>query len=122
VKIVNQTKGFTISEDAQMRETFFGRFRGLMLSRRMDVVLATAKEGVLESTIHMMYMLYPIDVIWADKDMKVVDVKKDVPPFNPLRPRTWAMHKPAAPAKYVIEIAMGDVGATERGDKLEFSS
>jgi uncharacterized protein len=120
VEIVNETKGQKISEKAEMRDTFFSRFRGLMLSSRKDIVLAGKKDSKLDSTIHMMYMLYPIDVIWVSEAMKVVDMKKSVPPFHPLRTRTWSMSAPKAPAKYVIEISVGQVKDTEEGDKISF--
>ena len=121
VEILNETRGFKISRDATMRDTFLGRFRGLMLSGRKDIVLAVEQEGILESTIHMMWMLYPIDVIWADKDMTVVDVQLDIPPFNPVKSGTWRMYKPRAAAKYVIEVAEGDVKDTRQGDKIRFN-
>jgi uncharacterized protein len=120
VEILNETKGCKISQSAELRDTFFGRFRGLMLSRRKDIILAGKKDSTLDSTIHMMYMLYPIDVIWVNAAMEVVDVKMAVPPFNPLRLKTWNMHGPKAPAKYVIEIAVGDVKDTGIGDKILF--
>ena len=120
VEIRNNSKGFVISSDAQLRDSFWGRFRGLMLSRRKDIVLAVAKEGVLSSTIHMMFMLYSIDVVWVSSDMRVVDVRQNVPPFNPLNAHSWGMHKPDSAAKYVVEIADGDIGQTQKGDVLEF--
>jgi uncharacterized membrane protein (UPF0127 family) len=120
VEIINETKGFTISPKAQMRGTFFGRFRGLMLSKRMDIILGGKKDSVLDSTIHMMFMLYPIDVIWVSAAMNVVDVKKGIPAFNPIIPRSWSMSGPKAPAKYVVEIASGDIKNTDAGDKIAF--
>jgi len=52
--------------------------------------------------------------------MKVVDVKLNVMPFNPLKPSTWRMYRPSRPARYVIEIAKGMVGQTTVGDRLSF--
>jgi uncharacterized membrane protein (UPF0127 family) len=121
VEIHNETKGHKISQKAELRDTFLGRFRGLMLSKRKDIILAGKKDSTLDSTIHMMYMLYPIDVIWANAAMEVVDIKTAVPPFNPLKPKTWKMHAPKNPAKYVIEITVGDVKDTAEGDKIRFN-
>jgi uncharacterized membrane protein (UPF0127 family) len=120
VEIHNETKGHKISEKAELRDTFFGRFRGLMLSGRKDIILVGRRESVLDSTIHMMYMLYPIDLVWVSEAMEVVDLKKAVPPFNPLKPNSWSMHGPKAPAKYVIEITVGDVMDTGKGDRISF--
>jgi uncharacterized membrane protein (UPF0127 family) len=119
--VTNETRGFTISDDAEMRDTFFGRFRGLMLSPRKDIILAVERESVMESTIHMMWMLYPIDVIWLNQGMTVVDVKAKVPPFHPLKPGSWRMHGPLKPAKYVIEISRGGARNTQQGDRIRFA-
>ena len=118
MKVVNESRGFTISTSAILKDTFLGRLRGLMLSGRKDVVLEVPREGILESSIHMMFMLYPIDVVWVNDAMEVVDVKRRVPPFNPLKPSTWRTYAPSAPARYVVEVAAGDVGGTNAGDKV----
>lgn len=120
MEIVNVTRAFTISPNAQYRDTFLGRFRGLMLSPRRDIILAGKRESIMDSTIHMMWMLYPIDVIWVSAGMKVVDVKRGVPPFNPLKPKTWELHEPKAAAKYVVEVSVGDLKDTQTGDDVAF--
>lgn len=120
MKIANKTRKTTITNDAGYTDSFPGRFRGLMLTRRKDLVLAGKKDSVLESTIHMMNMLYPLDVIWANENMEVVDVKRDVPPFNPLKPKTWKTYAPGKAAKYVIELGTTKAEGTIVGDKLEF--
>ena len=119
--IVNETKGFAISSDAEMRDTAEGRRKGLMGSERMDVVLKVAWESRLFSMIHMFGMGYPIDVIWADRDMVAVDVRRSVQPSRLARPGTWRMYAPKAPAKYVVEIGKGDVKDTKEGDRLRFN-
>lgn len=120
MEIVNVTRAFTISPDAQYRDTFLGRFRGLMLSPRRDIILAGKRESIMDSTIHMMWMLYPIDVIWVSAGMKVVDVKRGVSPFNPLKPSTWVMHEPKAAARYVVEVSLGELKDTGVGDGIRF--
>jgi uncharacterized protein len=119
VEIINETRGFTISADAEMRDTAEGRRKGLMGSGRKDVILAVAWESRILPTIHMFGMNYPLDVIWVNKRMEVVDVRKGIPPSKLAEPATW-MHMPKAPAKYVIEIGKGDVKDTKVGDKLAF--
>ena len=120
MEVVNESRGAGISSDAELRESFWGRFLGLMLSGRKDVVLAARQDGVSESTIHMLFMLYPIDVVWVNSKMVVVDVKKNVPAFNPFKPSTWKVHKPCSPARYVVELAVGQAGQTQKGDKINF--
>jgi uncharacterized protein len=119
VEIVNETKGFVISGDAQMRDTMEGRRRGLMGSERKDLILAVPGHNRLYPMIHMFGMRYPIDVVWVDREMKVVDVRRGIVPSRLSKPRTWT-HMPRAPAKYVVEIALGQVKDTEIGDRLAF--
>ncbi|MBD3388650.1 MAG: hypothetical protein GF416_06240 [Candidatus Altiarchaeales archaeon] len=122
MRVVDETRGTVISEEAELRSSFLGRFRGLMLSGRKDIILECRRESILDSTIHMMYMLYPIDVVWVNGQMEVVDLEKGVRPFNPLKPCTWRLHKPRSPARYVIEL--GKAGLEEDvkvGDMVSFS-
>ncbi len=120
MKVKNTTKKAELSEQAHYKDSFLGRFRGLMLTKKSDAVLAAEKEGVLETTIHMMNMRYPIDVVWVGEDMKVKDVAKNVRPFNILKPSTWRTYKPKAPAKYVVELGRNTAQDTEVGDTIEF--
>jgi len=119
MEIVNKVSGEVLSGGAQLRDTFWGRFRGLMLSEKGDAILACNRESVADATIHMMFMLYPIDVAWVDSAMKVVDTAR-VEPFNPLKPRTVRVYSPRKPAKYVIELGAGRIGETKAGDYIEF--
>jgi len=120
MEVTNESQGFTISGGAGLRRGFWGRFRGLMLSGRRDVVLDAGFDDTRASTIHMMFMLYPIDVVWVASDMTVVDVGRGIPPFNPMKPATWRLYKPRRPARYVVELGAGDAGGTAEGDKIKF--
>ena len=114
VTVVNETKNQTISECAQIKNSFWGRFKGLMISPKKDIILEARHQGIAETTIHMAFMLYPIDVIWVNEDMEVVDIKKDV------KPSMWKMHKPKKPARYIIELGMGNTQDTTVGDSIIF--
>lgn len=115
VKIINKTQDFTISENGEVRDSFFGRLFGLMLSTPKDIVLVSPKETVAHSAIHMLFMRFPIDVIWLSSEMVVVDIQRK------LKPNTLKISKPQKAAKYVVEICCGDAGKTKIGDTLEFT-
>jgi uncharacterized membrane protein (UPF0127 family) len=91
-----------------------------MFSKPADLVLVSPKDGIEHSSIHMMFMRFPIDVLWLDAGMKVVDVARNVPPFNLLKPDTWRIYRPAKDAKYVVEIAVKQLPPVEMGDLIEF--
>ena len=120
VYIVNETRGFAISADAQMRDTAEGRRKGLMGSERMDVVLKVAWDSRMLPMIHMFGMRYPIDVVWVNGRMEAVDVRRKVPLSRLLDPRTWRMYAPRTPARYVVEVGKGDIRDTAIGDKIAF--
>jgi uncharacterized protein len=120
VEIRNETRGFSISKDAELRDTAEGRRRGLMGQERMDVVLSVWFDSRILPMIHMFGMRYPIDVLWVNSRMEVVDVRRGVPVSRLSSPSTWRMYAPAKPAKHVVEIAAGQIGATSAGDKISF--
>ncbi len=120
MRIINETNGNLVSQGAQVRDSFFGRFKGLILAQRKDIVLKSKKEGIKESSIHMCGMLYPLDVIWLDSHMEVIDVREDVKPFSLIRPKTWRIYSPRVPAMYVIELGTGVLGDVSVGDVLKF--
>ena len=118
MKVVNKDKDFVISNKISIAESFFPRFLGLMFSKPRDLVLVSPREGVICSTIHMCFMRFPIDVLWLDSGMRVVDIKKKILPFNVFDRRSWRRYKPKNPAKYVIELGEGEIGDTEIGDEV----
>lgn len=63
-------------------------------------------------------MNFPIDIIWLDKNMKVIYIKKDARPE--LYPETYG---PDQDAKYVLEVASGfsDKNNLKIGDSAVFT-
>ncbi|MBU2519617.1 MAG: DUF192 domain-containing protein [Nanoarchaeota archaeon] len=55
--------------------------------------------------IWMMFMRFPIDIYFLDKNYKVVDYVRKAKPFNPFKLSTWRIYSPKKPAKYVLEVA-----------------
>jgi uncharacterized protein len=91
-----------------------------MFSEPADLVLISPKERIDHSSIHMMFMRFPIDVLWLDSGMKVVDMAHGVPPFQIFKPGTWRVYRPARDARYVVEIAVKKLPPVELGDQIEF--
>jgi len=120
LQILNLTRNNIISGEAKAAKSFFSRLRGLMFSKPADLVLVSPKERIDHSSIHMMFMRFPIDVLWLDAGMKVVDVALNVPPFQLFKPATWRIYRPVKDAKYVVEIAVKQLPPVEKGDLIEF--
>jgi uncharacterized membrane protein (UPF0127 family) len=102
--IRNTRTGTVISSEAGVASSFLSRLVGLMLSKPRDLILVSPTEDIKSSSIHMMFMLYPIDVIWLNTEKQVVEVRRNIPAFNILKPSTWRIYHPKKPAKYVIEL------------------
>ena len=90
-----------------------------MFSDKKDLVLDHGFDDIQSAAIHMIFMKYPIDVVWVDNNMTVVDLEKQVKPFNPVKVETWRIYKPKKPTRYVVELGKGKLGTTEIGDKIE---
>jgi len=120
MRIVNETKNAVISDNSEIAYSLLSRARGLMLSKPKDLVLVSPREGIISSTIHMLLMRFSIDVIWLDSENRVVDLRRDVKPFNPFKPETWKTYRPRDPARYVIELGAGEIGETEIEDEIRF--
>ncbi len=78
------------------------RFRGLMGKKELP-----AGEGILLrpcASVHTMFMRFPIDVVFCDRDLRVLAVAPEVP--------KWRMRSQRG-ARVVIELAMGE--AARRG-------
>ncbi|HEY1015695.1 MAG TPA: DUF192 domain-containing protein [Herpetosiphonaceae bacterium] len=110
IKIDNQTRGTTIAARASLADTFLSRGLGLMF-----------RDGLPEggglilypnNNIHMFFMRFAIDVLFVDRDNRVVGLRHE---FKPWRPFAGARH-----ARYTIELPAGILAATgtEVGDQL----
>lgn len=88
--------------------TFFKRFKGLMLKKDIDYALIfTNMKG---SSIHTHFMRFEIDVYFLDEN-KVVFDKATLKP--------WKFYNPKKQAKYIIETKKDEL-KIKIGDKLDF--
>ncbi|WP_258084509.1 DUF192 domain-containing protein [Thermococcus thermotolerans] len=114
--LINETKGRTWHGRVKLADSFFKRFRGLMLIRNINyaLVFVLPAETKANASIHMFFMLGDIDVIWLDSSRRVVDFKTA---------KKWRLYTPKKAAKYIIE---GPVGITrvlevEEGDIINWT-
>jgi len=77
--------------------TFLKRALGLMFSAPKCVILKTKRESIAGSSIHMLFVFFRIDAVWLDKNLRIVDFKKNMLPFI-------SSAAPRRKAKYVFEI------------------
>lgn len=107
-----------LADRAKWYKNFFFKARGLMFSMPLQkgkaLILEAEEEGILNTTIHMLFVFFPIDVIWLNLEKKVVDIKRNVTPFT-----LWL--SPKDPAKFVIELPKSATKHIKIGDFLVFN-
>ncbi|MBI2530471.1 MAG: DUF192 domain-containing protein [Candidatus Diapherotrites archaeon] len=111
----NKTKGKMIIRKAKLAKTSAQRMRGLMFSRRPDyaLILCMPRESRLGAAIHMLFVFYPIDVLFLNSKKQVVDKALGLRPFA-------LNYAPKRAAKYVVELPEGLGKKARIGDLLDF--
>ena len=106
------TTGTVIATHLVVADHFWARFRGLMLRRELPL-----GEGLLirpGTSIHMMFMRFPIDAIFCDKNHRVTSVAHSLRPWTGL-----AFGKSGA--KYVIELPVGAAADVAAGHQMQLA-
>ena len=114
--IRNRSTGRTLASRVVRCDSFFSRGRGLMFRRPLEedevYLFALGRESVVDASIHMFFVFFPIAVIWLDARKRVVD-KVLARPWRPF-------YAPRRPARYFLEGHPGLLHKVQLGDELEF--
>lgn len=111
MKIINQSKQTLIAARAELADTAVSRLVGLLgrssLPEGQAMVITQCR------SIHMLFMKFPIDVIFVDRQDRVVGLVEGIKPFA-LSPYFWR-------SSYVVEAPCGTIkrSRTAVGDILE---
>lgn len=110
----NITRKTTISGKVQFCTSLFSKATGLMFSRKKERALVFDFKRRQLVPLHMLFVFYPIDVLFLDEKKRVVEIKQNFRPF--------AFYTPHKRARYVVEILAGLVkkSKTKLGDKIQF--
>jgi len=111
-----KSNGKTIMKKIKHAKTTWQRTKGLMFEDKKKFDYALIFDFPIESKIgtslHMIFVFFPIDVLFLNKEKKVVD-KVTLPPFQP-------NYTPRKAAKYVIEMPQGKAKTVKIGNKIEW--
>lgn len=109
MKVIHKKTNFLLGEDVRSATSFTERLVGLMFSKDM------IGDGLLLepcTSIHNCFVRFPIDVIFMDRDNRVVKVLRN---FKP-----WRFSWIYLDARKVLELPAGKIPAEMiKGDKLE---
>ncbi len=110
VRVYNVTRRRDLATQCRVAETFWSRLKGLIGRRTL-----APGEGLLirpSRGVHMWFMRFPIDVLYVDREGRVVDVDEHL--------RPWRIGRPRLRAHFVVELPAGTVAATgtQPGDRI----
>jgi uncharacterized membrane protein (UPF0127 family) len=111
IRIVNRTRDAVLAERAELASGWWARAKGLLGRRELP-----AGEGLIIrpcNSVHCFFMAFPIDVIYVDRDYRIVRLAPDLRP-NRVGPLVMR-------ARDVIELPAGVIAATgaQVGDLIE---
>ena len=112
MRVFNQTRNVPLLSQARVAATFWLRLRGLL-----GVSALPKDEGLIlvgEKSIHTFFMKFPIDVLYVDKNYKVIRADPNMMPYR-LGPFV-------SQSAYVVEMPVGTIAntVTKVGDQLNF--
>ena len=111
-RVLRTADGAIVCERCEIPESAFGRARGLLGRSGLE-----PGEGMLidrAGSVHMFFMRFPIDVVFVDRDWRVVGVRHGLRPWRVAGARraVAALELPVGAAA-AVGIEKGDVLALE---------
>jgi uncharacterized membrane protein (UPF0127 family) len=108
VRVVNRTRGEVLADRAELADSYWSRFWGLMGRRELP-----AGGGLVLQPgggIHMCFMRMPLDVLHIDKQDHVTHVLRGIKP--------WRFGPLFVGGKRAIELPVGAAATTQVGDEI----
>ena len=114
--MVLKSNNKVIMRNIRFAKSTLERTKGLMFEEKKKFNYALIFEFPIESKIgtslHMLFVFFPIDVLFLDKNKSIVD-KVTLQPFIP-------NYTPKKAAKYVIEMPIGKAKGLKIGQKINW--
>lgn len=111
MKILNRSKNTLLAQDARVAGSFFSRMFGLLGKKELKLGEALVIKPC--NSIHTFFMRFAIDVLFVDKNLRVIKLITRLKPF-----RASAIYPQA---DLVIELPAGNINSTRTAvsDQLE---
>lgn len=109
--LVNLSNGNVVALELELAYTFFTRFKGLM--GRSVLEPGHGLEIKPCNSVHTCFMRFDLDLIFLDKDRRIVYLERSMPP--------WRMSRIIKAAAMVVELPVGTIDTTgcKIGDLLD---
>lgn len=79
-RVINQTKGTLVAEDVRVAASIWSRFWGLM--GRKSIPEAGGLLLRPTSSIHTAFMRFPLDIVFLDRQLRVIKIVAGMKPFR----------------------------------------
>lgn len=91
----------------EIADTYLKKAIGLMLRKKIKGTRMLFEfQAPTKCGIWMIFMKFPIDIIFIDANNKVSTIAKNARPMT-LNPKTWRIYLPNKKCKYVLETESG---------------
>ncbi|MDD3159814.1 MAG: DUF192 domain-containing protein [Candidatus ainarchaeum sp.] len=105
-----------IIKNVKYTKNSFQRMKGLMFEEEKKfnyaLVFESETESIINSSVHMLFVFFPIDIVFLNKNKIVID-KARLTPFS-------LNYSPKKPAKYFIELPVGKAKNIKLKDKISW--
>lgn len=117
--LYNRTQNKKIIENVRLANSAMEKFKGLMFEKknRFDygLVFDFNRETRMGASIHMLFVFFPIDLVYLDEKKKVTDIRLSIAP--------WTLnYTPKKPSRFLAELPVGAAKGIQIGDKLDWTS
>lgn len=116
VNVLDKQSGRVLLESARWCTSRLCRLRGLQFRRRLGpgeaLILVKDRDSIANTSIHMLFVFFPIAAVWINKNGKVTSAQL----AKPWRP----YYASPEPACYVLETSPDFLDTVSVGDQLEF--
>ena len=113
--LIDNSSEKILAHKLEFADSFWSRFRGLMFRRNFDEGEALVFElpHPRKFGVHTFFVFFPIDLVYLDKDKKVLELEEDLSP--------WRIYSPDVEASYLVELPAGkvDESGIEIGNELQ---
>jgi uncharacterized membrane protein (UPF0127 family) len=80
MRVFNRTREVSLITQGRLADTFWSRLRGLLGATSLNEGEGLVLVG--EKSIHTLFMGFPLDVVYADKDHKVIRADSNMVPYR----------------------------------------
>jgi uncharacterized membrane protein (UPF0127 family) len=118
LKIKNKVKSNLIIEKTKLADTFFKRATGLMFYPKKKfnfaLIFDLERTTLVGASIHMFFVFFPINLIFLDENKKILEIKKNLKPFQ--------LYNPKLASRFIIELPVSVKLEVTNGDQLDWKN